>query len=318
MQRREVREQVLALIYRRDAANLELFLQNSDINYYINDPDQDGKTLLFYAVKQSTIAIVNILINYGAKIDSLTAKNSGIVCCAVINRGNYFLRDLLKNSKIVDNLNHANDDGCTALHAACYMKELPKIKLLLACDFLDFKVKDKRGFSAFYYLNSNKSVQYNPTERIVFDPFFYSELLSYLKERSDWPAWSEEQCNNLIQMVESSNMQQVEKFLYSKTIYESDFYLYYLKTADNISLYEVMRDKDFIQICYRRQERSSSFYEIGFSDISQENCGGRNWVKMFFGDKELSYNKGGINLDSLMLPGLREEMKNYSFSIMGR
>jgi len=121
--------------------------------YDVNEPDEFGWTPMHRACESGSAEVVQVLLDHGADVDQLTPAESTAfhVCCL---HGQLELAKLLIAADETPNINDANVNGYTPLHAAAFKCQGEMIELLLS-NKADLHCREEDGWGALHFTAHN-------------------------------------------------------------------------------------------------------------------------------------------------------------------
>ncbi|MBP5426647.1 MAG: ankyrin repeat domain-containing protein [Clostridiales bacterium] len=130
-----------------DSKIAQYLINNYDIN--LNERDDDGNTILMYALETGKIELVSELINRGALVTVRNDKGENILMCAS-KSGRVDVINYLIKKDIMPNVNEKTRYGVTALMIAASKRNKPICRRLLALG-ANVSCVDNEGRDALFY-----------------------------------------------------------------------------------------------------------------------------------------------------------------------
>lgn len=121
----------------------------------INKKDKKGRTILHYAVRESGLKTVRLLIKKGADINSADVGGYVPMHLAVMGKQLKNVKELINSGA---NVNVVECNGkCTPLHFACMVSEVEIVKELIKAG-AEIDQPDKSGKTPADYARNNKEI----------------------------------------------------------------------------------------------------------------------------------------------------------------
>lgn len=160
-------------------------LNQINLKYYLNTPDQNEFLPLYYAIKANNITAVKYLISIGASLNKTSSLGDPAPHLACLVGCSTELVDYLLNCLQVDSLIGKNEtsalykqdqEGWTVLHCACNQGNLNIVKHLIEKKFININIKDsKKNYTGLQLAIANNRLD-------LVDYFLTYEPMSFIKK----------------------------------------------------------------------------------------------------------------------------------------
>ncbi len=135
------------------SGDIDKIRRHLETDFSPNTPDSKGNTPLMYGVKLGNMEMIDMLLDYGAKISQKDPYGNTVVMWAASLGKGAILRRLIDAGADID---HQNKDGATPLIQAVKGDQTESVRILLAAG-ADPRLADYTGRDAEYYASHSRS-----------------------------------------------------------------------------------------------------------------------------------------------------------------